>query len=271
MKYFDFHTHAFTDSLAKRAVSGLAQTSGIEPATDGTLSGLRKKLAENGIDRAMLLPIATKPSQQTTINNWAAEIMGDGIYCCGTVHPDAEDAVAELERIKALGLCGVKFHSEYQDFFPDEERMFPIYEKISELGLIAVFHGGWDPYSGDIIKATPQSFANVSRTFPELKVVAAHLGGMNLWDDVEKYTAGRFENMWFDVSVIARYIDDEQLLRIIRMQGAERILFGSDCPWDQPANEIAMIERQPLTDEEKELIFYRSAEKLLFGDKPSAD
>ena len=38
MRYFDFHTHAFPDGLAERAVSGLAETSGIAPATDGTLT-----------------------------------------------------------------------------------------------------------------------------------------------------------------------------------------------------------------------------------------
>ena len=263
MRYFDFHTHAFIDSLAERASSGLAKTSGITPATDGTLKGLRKKLAENGIDRAMLLPVATKPSQQSTINNWAAEIMGDGIYCCGTVHPDAEDAVSEVERIKSLGLYGVKFHSEYQAFCPDEERMFPIYEKIAELGLIAVFHGGWDPYAGEVVRATPRSFAAAARTFPNLKMVAAHLGGIGMWDDVEKHLAGKYDNLWLDVSVISRYIDRDQLLRIIRMQGTEKVLFGSDCPWDEPANEIAMIEELPLSDHEKELIFYRNAERLL--------
>ncbi len=263
MRYFDFHTHAFTDALAERAVSGLADTSGITPATDGTLAGLRKKMAENGIDRALLLPVATKPSQQTTINNWAAEIMGDGLCCCGTVHPDAEDAVREVERIKSLGLCGVKFHSEYQKFAPHEERMFPIYEKIAELGLIAVFHGGWDPYSEDIVRATPQSFAALAQAFPHLTIVAAHLGGLGMWDDVERYTAGKYENLWFDVGVISRYIEDEQLLRIIRMQGADKVLFGSDCPWDDPANEIAMINRLSLTEKEKELIFCKNAERLL--------
>ncbi len=263
MRYFDFHTHAFTDALAERAVSGLADTSGITPATDGTIAGLRKKMAENGIDRALLLPVATKPSQQTTINNWAAEIMGDGLCCCGTVHPDAEDAVREVERIKSLGLCGVKFHSEYQKFAPHEERMFPIYEKIAELGLIAVFHGGWDPYSEDIVRATPQSFAALAEAFPHLTIVAAHLGGLGMWDDVERYTAGKYENLWFDVGVISRYIEDEQLLRIIRMQGADKVLFGSDCPWDDPANEIAMINRLSLTEKEKELIFCKNAEKLL--------
>lgn len=263
MQYFDFHTHAFTDSLAERALAKLEQTSGIAPATDGTVRDLRRIMRENNICGAMLLPVATKPSQQTAINNWAAEIMGDGLYCCGSVHPDAEDALAETERIKKLGLYGVKFHSEYQCFRPDEERMFPIYEKIAQLDLIAVFHGGWDPLSGDEVLATPQRFAVVAERFPQLRIVAAHLGAMNLWDDAEKYLVGRFPNLLLDVGVIAGHIGDDQLLRIIRKHGVDKILFGSDCPWDHPQNEIDMIDRLDLTDAEKELIFRKNAERLL--------
>ena len=263
MRYFDFHAHAFADPIAERALSALSDTSSIAPATDGTVRGLRRIMAERNIDSALVLPVATKLSQQTTINNWAAEIMGDGLYCCGTVHPDAQDAVDEVRRIKELGLYGVKFHSEYQHFCPDDERMFPIYEKISELGLIAVFHGGWDPFGEGNIRATPQSFARVCEAFPDLTVVAAHLGGMKLWPDVERCLAGRYDDLYMDVGVVARYIDDETLLRIIRKQGADKVLFGSDVPWDDPAHEMAMIERLPLTQEEKELIFYKNAEKLL--------
>ena len=209
MKIFDFHTHAFVDSLAERAVAALAETSEIPPYTDGTVKGLRAAMQECGISGALLLPVATKPSQQKTINNWAAEIMGDGVFCCGTVHPDADDAIDEIERIKSLGLCGVKFHSEYQLFCPDEERMFPIYEKLAQLDLPVVFHGGWDPFSKDYIRGTPKRFAAAVRKFPDLTFVIAHLGGMNLWDDVERYIAGKFENVYLDVSVIADYIEPE--------------------------------------------------------------
>ncbi|MBQ8296303.1 MAG: amidohydrolase [Ruminococcus sp.] len=263
MNIFDFHTHAFVDSLAERAVSALEKTSGIAPYTDGTVSGLREAMHKNGISGALLLPVATKPSQQNTINNWAAEIMGKGLYCCGTIHPDAEDAIEEIERIKSLGLCGVKFHSEYQNFHPDEDRMFPLYRKIAETGMFAVFHGGWDPLSKDYVRGTPERFAKAAEAVPELTSVIAHLGGMNLWDDVEKYLAGKFDNLYFDVSVIAGYIDPQQLLRIIRKHGAERILFGTDCPWSAPESEICMIEELPLTAGEKELIFAGNAERLL--------
>lgn len=263
MKYFDFHTHAFTDSLAERAMKGLSETSSIIPATDGTLRGLKNILEKNAIGGAMILPIATKPAQQHTINNWAAEIMGDGIFCCGSVHPDAEDKIQEIRRIKELGLCGVKFHSEYQFFCPDEERMFPVYEEMERLGLIAVFHGGWDPYGQGEIKATPESFSVIAGEFPDLKIVAAHMGGIKKWDDVGKYLAGKYDNLWFDTGVVSKYIDDEKMIDLIRRHGAERVLFGSDCPWDDPVNEITLINRLPLTEHERELIFHKNAEMLI--------
>lgn len=263
MQYFDFHTHAFTDSLAARAMAGLSETSSIIPATDGTLGGLKKIMAEKGINAAMILPIATKPAQQHNINNWTAEIMGDGIFCCGSVHPDAVDKVEEIARIKALGLYGVKFHPEYQHFRPEEERMFPVYEKMAELGLTAVFHAGWDPYGTEDIKAAPAGFAAVAEKFPGLKIVAAHMGGIKVWDEVERIIAGKFRNIWFDTGVVSKYIDDEQMYRLIKIHGADRVLFGSDCPWDDPADEIDLINRLPLSDHEKELIFHKNAEMLL--------
>jgi len=260
---FDFHVHAFTDILAERAVAGLAETSGIKPSTDGTVSGLKQLLAERGISGAMLLPIATKPTQQKTINNWAAETAGDGIYSCGTVHPDADDIFDELERISALGLCGLKFHPEYQFFRPDEERMIPVYRRAGELGLFVVFHAGWDPYGRGEVLAVPESIAHVAERCPDTTFIAAHMGGIYMADRVLDSLAGRFGNLFFDTAVVAGYLSDEQFMQIAEKQGADRILFGSDVPWDDPARELAMIDRSPLSPAEKELILHGNAEKLL--------
>lgn len=52
----------------------------------------------------MAMNIATKPTQQTVVNNWAASIDDPTIYGFGSVHPDAPDALDELQRIKELGL-----------------------------------------------------------------------------------------------------------------------------------------------------------------------
>ena len=264
--YIDFHTHAFTDSIAEKAVAKLEQTvidAGFKEraVTRGAVSQLLEKMDEWGVDRSVILPIATKPSQQTSINNWAAEVMCERLYCFGTVHPDAEDALTELERIKSLGLKGIKLHPDYQNFFANEERLFPIYSKCAELKLPVIFHAGFDVLSPDCIHCTPQMSAEVIEKFPDLTVILAHLGGNELWDDVEKYLVGK--KVYLDTAFVDGHISDDQLLRIIRSHGAEKILLASDCPWHPASAEIGMIKRLPISNEEKELIFCKNALRLL--------
>lgn len=266
--YIDFHTHAFADAIAERAITKLEDIimkSGYpdpQPAvTRGSVPELLACLDEWKVDRAVILPIATKPSQQTSINNWARSIMSDRLYCFGTVHPDAEDALEELVRIKELGLKGVKLHPDYQGFFADEERVFPIYRKCAELGLPVIFHAGRDALSMDCIHCTPQMSARVLDAVPEMTLILAHLGGNDCWDDVERYLVGR--DVYFDTAFIDGHITDEQAERIINAHGAERILFASDCPWHPSTAEIGLIDRIGLTEEQREMIFWKNALRLL--------
>lgn len=264
--YIDFHTHAFADKIAERAIQVLTESAekcNMKPLTNGTAGDLREKLESCGVSKAVILPIATKPTQQTVINNWAAEIKGDFFYPFGSIHPEAEDWETELERIKALGLYGVKFHPDYQNFMVDDENMIPKYRKCAELELPVTFHAGYDPVSPDLFHCRAEAAAKVFDQVPEMTMILAHGGGMRDWDNVEKYLAGKPGSLYFDVSVIAAEIPRDQLLRIIRTHGADRILFASDCPWDLPSNEINMINELPLSDEEKELIFYKNAMRIL--------
>ena len=141
----DFHTHCFPDALAVKAVSRLSHVSGgLLPHTDGTVAGLRRSMVEGGVNASVVLHIATNPTQQKKVNDFAASIHnGVDIFSFGSVHPDAPDALEELERIKALGLPGVKLHPDYQGFAVDDERMKPIYRKISDLGLVTVSTPAW--------------------------------------------------------------------------------------------------------------------------------
>lgn len=264
--YIDFHTHAFADSIAERTIASLAATAAnceMKPLTNGTVSGLKEVLTEDGISKAVILPIATKPKQQTTINNWAAELKDDFFCPFGSIHPMAEDRMEELDRIKSLGLYGVKFHPDYQDFMIDDEFMIPVYKKCAELDLPVVFHAGYDPISPDLYHCQAKSAAAVFDAVPDMTLILAHGGGMRDWDNVEKYLVGKKGRLYFDISVIAGEITPEQLLRIIRRHGADRILFGSDCPWDKPENEIKMINDLPLSQEEKDMIFYKNALGIL--------
>ena len=148
-------------------MSVLSKNSGnVEPLTDGTAAGLLAHMDSRGVEKAVVLGIATNPRQQKNVNDFAASICSDRLIAFGSVHPDAPDALEELHRIHALGLRGVKFHPEYQDFFVDEKRMLPIYELCDRLGLVVLFHAGVDIGYPNPVHCPPKRLAQVLSAFP---------------------------------------------------------------------------------------------------------
>ncbi len=257
----DTHVHVFPDNIAKKAGAKLQAVAQIPCHTDLTEADTRIKLKEWGIDLGVVLPIATKPSQQRSINNWAKTVQHGGLISFGSIHPDAEDALSELDTIKEYGLYGVKLHPDYQCFFPDDEKYFPLYEKMAALGLPVAFHTGYDPVSPDVIYAPPERIRALARAIPALKVIGAHLGGHMQYDEVEKYIVG--ENIYIDISMAPLTCRQEQFERIIKNHGVDKVLFASDCPWTTPGMELQMLRKASLSPEETELILAGNAIKLL--------
>ena len=259
----DFHTHCFPDKLAARAVQRLSDAGGgLMHYADGTLEGLRQQMTQHNIDLSVVLNIATKPEQQTNVNNFAATIDKEpDIIAFGSVFPGAPDAFEELERIKELGLKGVKFHPEYQQFGIDEPRMFPIYDYALSKGLMLIFHAGHDPAFDPPWHSSPKRFADVYKTLGGGTIICAHLGGINQWDEVEQYLVGT--GIYLDTSMGLDYYSHEQFLRIVKAHGADKILFGSDSPWSEAGKEKDTILSLSLTDEEKNLILCDNAKRLL--------
>ena len=258
----DFHIHAFPDEIAERAINTLIGNAHIPCYTNGTIGDTRRLLAEQETDAGVLLPIATKPAQQFKANTWAAEQSGNGIISFGTVHPDAPDVADELHRIKSLGLKGIKIHPDYQGAFLFEEKMKTIYRLCEELELPVIIHMGYDPVSPIVRHAMPYHLVAVNETFPKLKIIGAHLGGMFAWEDVLFYLCGR-KNIWLDTAYLANEIDPKQMTVIIKKHGADKILFASDCPWHTPQMERDFIETLPLSESEKERIYWKNASELL--------
>ena len=132
----DFHTHCFPDKIASKAMEILCKRSGIiKPFHNGSPDSLLALQKENGVDYSVVLNIATNPAQQKNVNDFAISLKEvDGIIPFGSVHHESPEALSELERLKENGIKGVKLHPDYQGFFVDDPKMFPIYEKIGELG-----------------------------------------------------------------------------------------------------------------------------------------
>jgi uncharacterized protein len=262
MKVIDFHTHIFPDNLAERAIAALLENApGAEPKTNGKLSGLRESMKKNGVTKSVLLPIATKPSQVSTINKTCGTLMSGDCIPFGTLHPDIESFQDEIALLKSLHVKGIKFHPEYQDFYIDNPRLFPLYEALEAEGLIVVFHAGKDPGPFSCDHALPKAFRKIHADFPRLKMSAAHMGGWQVWNDVEKYSLDL--PIYFDTAACREFLSVPEFIRLARKHGTDRILFGSDSPWYDQGVDIKWISEMPLTTEEKELILYKNAETLL--------
>lgn len=258
----DFHTHAFPDKLADAAISSLGACSGLEPYCDGTVSSLRRCAAEDGVDICVVLNIATNEKQQQKVNDFAASINNtEGIVSFGSVYPLAASAIYELDRIKDMGLKGIKLHPDYQLFFVDDEKMIPFYRHIAKLGLITVFHAGADIGIYDPVHCTPERLSKVIKYFEGAPVVAAHFGGYLFWNDVEKYLVGK--EIYFDTSFSYARIPLPQAKRIIERHGTDKILLGSDMPWSRAADGIKLIRYMNLTECDTEKIIGKNAARLL--------
>ena len=205
----DLHVHAFNEKIAAKALAALVGYSGLEPLTDGTLADTLSKLDEWGVDKAAILSIATKPSQQGIINSWAAKIKNERLLPFGSIHPEADDWADELVKIKEAGLYGIKLHPDYQGFKIDEERLFPVYELCSELGLVVLLHSGFDYYSPQEIHCTPERALNVIGKVKGLKLVLAHLGANRMWQEVFDKLAGADGELYFDTAFTLECPADE--------------------------------------------------------------
>ncbi len=264
-KIVDFHAHAFHDKIAEKAAANLNDYYGIPLAGNGKFDVLLSSMKEHKIDKLVIHATATKAEQVTVINDYVSSLIAEDVIGFGTMHQEFVGFETELERVKSLGLSGIKFHPIFQGFAIDDSAMMPIYQKIAELKLPVLMHMGDKVSDG----ATPKRLAAVLDAVPDLVVVAAHLGGSGNclggeagWHEVEQYLCGR-ENVYYDTSSSVRFIDPIQAAEMIRRLGTDRVVFGTDYPLSLHKAELEVFDNLPLTESEQEAILWKNAYSLL--------
>ena len=263
MELFDFHAHMFPDKLAARAVESLGKKAGLTPFTDGTERDTRALMIRDQVDAFVALNITTVPKNQRNVNDFALRINdGRSIFAFGSVHPDAPDAESELRRLREGGIRGIKFHCEYQEFDADHPRAMKCYEAALKLGLIVLFHGGDDLGFDPCLRATAQKLGRVAAAFPDEKLVFAHFGAYRQTQAVLNHIAPH--KVFCDTSFAATgRVSAEEMRSVIAAFTPERVLFGSDCPWDTPARVLSALKGAALDPDTLEKICYRNAVGLL--------
>ncbi len=261
-KIIDFHTHAFPDSLAPRAMRTLMdEAPGIAAYLDGTLGALAQSMRASGINHSAVCCIATRPSQFDPILQWCLQVRSQAFSMMPSVHPADPDRLDRIRQIKACGFSGIKLHPFYQDFYADEDRMMRMYDVMAEEELLVVMHTGFDVAFPRQLRADPEKLLRIHRAFPQLKLVTTHLGGWEQWDQVEATLVGHPIAM--EISFALDGLPAEQARRILLSHGAEYLLFGSDSPWTDQGHTLQLLRSLDLPQDRLDKILWTNAARLL--------
>jgi len=220
-----------------------------------------------------------------------------GTFCLPS--PYIEESLEEIDR--AVNVLGLKYwhtHSSYAGCSLDDERFEPIFAKLSKMDIAFYVHPAYpsDPYlldSGigfasagfgfgvDTMKTTIRLIlGGVFDRYPNLKMILGHMAefypyiydrmdnrfnSMKFLDPIHKkqndfgyYFKNR--NIFMTTSGI---FDPDVVMFVIKKFGVESVLFGTDYPCESFSGSREFIESLPISDEDKEKIFHKNAEKYI--------
>jgi predicted TIM-barrel fold metal-dependent hydrolase len=216
---------------------------------------------------------------------------------------DPGEAADELERaVRDLGFKGWKTHSNIRGEYLDSKKFWPVLERAEKLGVPIFIHPTipWirelsEPY-GYTIAGPAFGFVvepalcvmrliwgGVFDRFPNLKVVLGHFGEALpfLIDriDFPRVRPWVYENLEFKIlKRPSEYLKNNVYIltsgafpmpavtAAVQIMGSDRVMFGSDYPYEDSAEAVKRFESLPLSREDKEKIYALNAKRLLKVD-----
>jgi hypothetical protein len=275
----DFHTHPVLiremverhPSLAEAARELYFIGNNFQP-----LETFHLELDLAGIEKAVVLPMdrATSAGKAVWTNEQIAELcrMSERFIGFATVDPHQDGASDQLKSaVKVLGLRGLKLNPPIQQFFPDDEIAYPLYETAQDLGLPILFHAGmsWEPGSR-LQYGHPLRFENPAAAFPKLRIVLAHLAWPWIVEAVA--LALKYPNVYLDTSAL--YFDNPQdflkfamthqvPLTVFERSLRKQLVFGSNYPRVEIKKMALAVDGLGFSEECLNHIFRTNAETLL--------
>ena len=270
MSIIDTHVHVFPEKIASAAVAATlkfyadAVTDEMHAPTEfpscaGTLDDYLQRAAGAGIGRAMIFSTATTPRQVESINTFIASCCkaNPALIGVGTMHPDYPYLSAEVARMKALGLKGVKLHPEIQGFRLDDDRILPLCGLLEDSGMFLIAHTGDYRYG----LSSPDRMARLANLFPGMRFIAAHFGCWSQWGMARELL--RLPNLYMDTSSTLGFACRQAAEAAFEVFDPTHIFFGSDYPMWDPAQELERFRSLGLSEELSAMVLGDNFEKFL--------
>jgi predicted TIM-barrel fold metal-dependent hydrolase len=205
-----------------------------------------------GVDKLML-SAWHRPSAWVFSNDEVAEMVCAyperfvGVAAVNLERP--VEAVRELNRaVKDLGFKALRVVPWLWKLPPNDKLYYPLYVKCIELDIpfcTQVGHTG--PLMPSETGRPVPYLDDVALTFPELKIVAGHIG--HPWTDEMIGVAWKHENVFIDTSAYLPRYYPPQLIHYLKTYGKDKVLFGTNFPQLSFEKCVAQVYELGLPDE----------------------
>ncbi|MDY0188522.1 MAG: amidohydrolase family protein [Syntrophus sp. (in: bacteria)] len=223
-------------------------------------------LKESGIDYGVVMAELCPITTGICTNEYVED------FCSGrpelipfaSINPATDLAPAERleDLITRHGFRGLKLYPTYQQFYPNESRLYPLYSVAQARDIPIMFHTGSSVFEGARLKyGDPLHLDDVAVDFPRLKILLVH-GGRGFWYDRAYFLAKMHENVFLEIAGLPPH----NLLKYFPELGriAHKVIYGSDWPGVADlAENLEAVRSLPLTPEQKDLILGVNARRLL--------
>ena len=150
-----------------------------------------------------------------------------------SVDPTQADWQEDMQRShQELGLRGIKLLSMYAGFRPDDKQLDSLWEYASQNKLPVLLHTGTTFVAQAPLECTlPRHLDPVATRFPEVRIIAAHLGHPYEGECVALIR--KHANVYADVSALHyRPFQLYHSLMLVQEYGVwDKVLFGTDYPF----------------------------------------
>ena len=250
----DAHTHLFApaqraarEEIAHRDAT-FAEIYGNPAAKMADALALRNALDEAGLDRAVAAGFAFATAREISCQNeyLLSATQGDArIWPLATVNLALPEWKAEAQRTLAGGALGfgeLRPYNQGWDPLGAEARRF--YGLASEHRAVLLWHVSEEvghSYPGKRGGISAEELWRVAVDFPELRMIAAHMGAaLSFFLHMPEVKAA-LKNVWFDTAAFGLLYDDRSVARLVDLAGPGRVLFGSDYPLLSPRRQLQRV------------------------------
>ena len=172
------------------------------------------------------------------------------------------EAVRELRRaVTELGFKGLRVVPWLWEAPPTDRRYYPLYAACVELGVpfcTQVGHTG--PLRPSETGRPIPYIDQVAIDFPELVIVGGHIGYP--WTEEMVAVARKHEHVHIDTSAYTSRRIPPELIRYLKADGRDKVLFGTNHPMISPARALEHLDDLGLDEEVRTLYLDGNARRV---------